>query len=81
MQPTSQSWETESKKVPCDAGKRCAVCALRGRQGKGSSAVCVDRIVLLSANEVHSEGTVCATFVFKMGRLDLEEMACGATVC
>ena len=30
--------------------------------------------------QVHCEGIVGATFVFEMGGLDLEEMACGSTV-
>ena len=49
VHPTSQSWATEIKDVPFKAGKRWTVRAMRGRQGKGSSAVCVDRMVLLSA--------------------------------
>jgi len=39
----------EIKEVPFNAGKRWTVLALRGRQGNGSLAVCVDRMVLLSA--------------------------------
>lgn len=48
VQPTSQSWPMETKEVSFSLGKRCTVRACLGRLGMGSTAVCVETMVLLS---------------------------------